>query len=359
MKNQISLREYLVVLFVAVLSPLVKIVPTRQAQTVGTGGWLTMLVVLVPILVLVWVISKVGRSLPERVGLGEVLCLCTGQGIGKALCVCYGVWFTLRATIGLRLCAERFVSTLYPDTAIDIFLLVTAALEWWLGRKKLPVMARTAQVFFYAVSLTVGIVLIMGISDVHLYNVFPFWTESIPKLAESCVPVLGIVGIGVGSLFLFGQVTDRRGGLKLTIGWAVGLCLLLTALAFVVMGSFGASMVERMQIPFFNLAKEVQIEGAIERLEALVVAMWVFTDVILLGLMLRSAQKAFSCAVGGEEIKLVSPLLLVLLPGAYLITGSAFSMEELYKRLFAMGDMVFFYGVPLAVVIVGKMRRVL
>ncbi|MCD7837809.1 MAG: GerAB/ArcD/ProY family transporter [Clostridiales bacterium] len=359
MDKSISLRQYLVLLFVALLSPLVKLIPSGLVARAGTGAWLSTLALLLPVLAVVWLVAYLGRGLPENEGLGELLCRCLGQRTGRILCGVFGLWLLLLSCLTLRLGVERLTSTIYPNTEMGLFFLTVLTVEWWLGRQKLPVLARVGQIFFFAVVLTLALVLVMGVGRIHLYNVWPVWTQDLPGVVRATVPALGVLGTGVGTLFCFGLVTDRRGGRRQALGWTTALCLTLAALSFVVLGVFGPAIVQRLQIPFFSLAKEVSVEGAVERLEPLVVAMWVFTDVVLLGLLLRSAGRALTLAMGGEEQQSLTPLLLVVLPGSYLVAGSFFALERSYETWFLWGDLALFYGVPLAAAVVGKCRSAL
>ncbi|MCD8334166.1 MAG: spore gernimation protein, partial [Clostridiales bacterium] len=64
MDKSISLRQYLVLLFVGLLSPLVKIVPGAMAARAGTGAWLSALLLLLPAMAAVWLAAWLGRGLP-------------------------------------------------------------------------------------------------------------------------------------------------------------------------------------------------------------------------------------------------------------------------------------------------------
>lgn len=353
------MRQYLVMLFVALLSPLVKMIPGQQAETAGLGSWLAVLEALIPALAVIWLISFLERGLPEDAGLGEMLCLCLGKWAGRILCGAYGLFLLFVSCVALRFCAERFTSTIYPDTGLGLFFLTILALEWWLGRQKLAVTARVGQIFFFAIVLTLGIVLVMGISSIHIYNVWPVWVQDLPRISRASVTVLGTMGIGIGTMFLFGEVTDRRDGRNLAMRWIAGLCLVLTALGFVVMGVFGPKMASRVQVPFFSLAKEVMIEGAVERVEPLVVTMWVFADVVLLAILLRAVERAFSCAVGARKRQASGAVLLLVLPAAYLVAGSSFALETVYEKYMIAWELLLFYGIPLVALLVGKCRRAL
>ena len=357
--DHISLRQFLILTTVALLPQMIKLVPGQQANAAGRSGWLAGLAALVPMLIVLWLICRVGQALPEKSGLGELLCLCLGDKPGRLLCGVYGIWLVVLGCFELRFCGERFIATLYPNTGTGLVFVAILSMAWWLGQKQLVVTARAGQIFFYAVLVMVGSILLFTAGEIHLYNIWPVWTQQLPGLVRAGGGVLNALSLGIGLLFLFHQVTDRREGFRLAARWAVGVCLGLTALGIVVMGTFGAEMVARMQIPFFSLAKEVKLEEAVERVEPVVAAAWVFADLILVSVLLRAAEGALSKAIGEEVRGMSSALALILLPGAYLIAGSVFALEQLYNSWGMMGKNLLFFGIPLLSVAVGKMRRVL
>lgn len=354
--SKISLNEYLMLLSLGLMPPLLKLIPSQEAMLAGTAGWLAPLMALGPVLAGIALIAAVGKRLPENAGLGEAFCLWLGKGVGRVLCVVYGVWLLMLASIALRFCAERFTSTIYPETGMGLFFLVILGLEWYLGRRKLAVTARAAQIFFYMMLTTLGVVLLLGISSVKSYNIAPVWVEDVPKLVQASVPLNGAMSVAVGWLFLFGEVTERQKGGKRALIWGVWMILAMTALGFVVMGVFGKAMVVRLQIPFFSLSKEVRIGSAVQRVEPLVVTMWVFADVISTALLLRSAERAFGCAFGLSG-RLNGALLAVVLPGAYLCAGSFFALDRLYQGVFVPVTLILFVGMPIFAMAIGSVRR--
>lgn len=354
---KISLKAYLALLTLGLMPPLLKLIPSNEAAIAGTAGWLAPLVLFAPMTAGIWLIGRMGRSLPISAGLGEALCLWLGQGLGRLLCGIYGGWFLFTAAIALRFTAERFVSTIYPETGLGLFFLVILALEWYLGRRKLAVTARSAQIFFYLVLATLVVVLALGMGSVKSYHIAPVWWEDAPNVAKASLPLLGAVSVGAGWLFLFGEVAERKEGVRRAALWAAGMAAVMLLLGFVVMGAFGEAMVMRLQIPFFSLAKEVQIGNAVQRVEPLVVTMWVFADVISVALLLRSSERAFQLAFGTEG-SLNSVLLLPVLPGAYLCAGSFFTLDRLYEKVYTPGAVVLFLLVPVLAFVIGKCRKI-
>lgn len=353
-KAELSVKQYLMLLSVGLMPALVKLVPGHQAVYAGRSAWLGPLASLGPVLLILWLIAVTGARLPEGSGLGDFYCLCLGERLGRLACGISGLWLTVVGCVALRFCGERFVSTIYPDTGLELFFLVLLGLAWWLSRKRLAVTARVGQMFFYGVVAIMALILLLVLGAVRWYRLWPVWTEDVPAVLRAGMDVVNSMSVGMGGLFLFSRIGCRRGGGALALKWAAGWCAVHTLLAVTVMGTFGAKLAGRMQIPFFSLAKEIEPE----RLESVVAAAWVFADVILLCVVLSSARIAFERALGRELPGLGGALVLVLLPGAYLVAGSSFALEAAYESWEAMGKNVVFLGLPLAALLVGRLRRV-
>lgn len=354
-KREFSVKQYLMLLSVGLMPALVKLVPGHQAVYAGRGAWLGPLASLGPVLLILWLIAVTGERLPEGAGLGEFYCLCLGEGPGRLACAVSGLWLTVVGCFALRFCGERFVSTLYPDTGLGLFFLVLLGLVWWLSRQRLGVTARVGQMFFYAVVGILALILVLVLGEVRWCRLWPVWVEDVPSVLRAGLDVVNSMSVGMGGLFLFSKAGDRRGGGLLVLKWAVGWCLVHTLLGMEVLGTFGAELAGRMQIPFFSLAKEIEPE----RLESVVAAAWVFADVILLCVILSSARAAFEQALGRELPGLGGALALVLLPGAYLVAGSSFALEAVYESWESVGKNIVFLGLPFSALLVGRLRRVI
>ena len=56
------------------------------------------------------------------------------------------------------------------------------------------------------------------------------------------------------------------------------------------MGTFGPELTARLTHPFFSLVRNLVFFSTLERIEALVVTLWIFPDFLLVSLLLWSAQ---------------------------------------------------------------------
>jgi hypothetical protein len=226
---------------------------------------------------------------------------------------------------------------------------------WQLTGKGLKATARAGELFFYLIIGMLALVLIMVLGKVRLYNLWPVWKGDAKGILKAGGGVVNTMSVAVGTMFLFPKVEQHRGGTRLAVKWVAGICLVLTAVAVVLLGTFGPNMVQRMQVPFFSLTKEVQPE----RFESLVAAVWVFTDVILLSVLLGGAQYALSLSVGESLEGTEGTLILLVMPGAYLVADSAIALERMADAWEPMGGMVLFLAVPLMGVVIGKLRHII
>ena len=54
-------------------------------------------------------------------------------------------------------------------------------------------------------------------------------------------------------------------------------------------GNFGPGLTARMDTPFFMMVKGIGIEGTFQRVESVIIALWVFSDLALLNLLAAPA----------------------------------------------------------------------
>lgn len=84
----------------------------------------------------------------------------------------------------------------------------------------------------------------------------------------------------------------RRGGERAG-RWSggVGGCLALCGAQLVILGVFGPGTHGGAGKPVFQMAKSVGVEGAFQRVESLVAAVWSFSDLILLAGLLQGMKR--------------------------------------------------------------------
>ena len=199
-------------------------------------------------------------------------------------------------------------------------MLTLLGLTLWLVRKPVRVLARTGEVFYLALAIGLGFSLILGVLQVEPRHILPLWTEDLPGVLSAAVPVLGLFGYVVFAAFLGGNVTGGEGDRRRALWWAA-----------------------------------VSLS---QRVESVIIALWVFSDLALLNLLAGScsvlAQSVFSLK---ERKHAVLPLLLLALAGAWFLFPDAFSLERWMEGPARIGSLLFGFVIPVLLLLVKKLRR--
>ena len=305
--DKISRTQLMALLWAGVMAPAAELLPALLLPQAGKGAWLSVLLAAPIVLAAGWLLG----SLAGRDGLARGITGALGPVLGRGVLLLYMIWGELLLALRLRLCAQRLFAAGERDGALWFFLVGTAAVLLWLGRGRLDAFARAGQLFLAVLLAAAGAVLLLSLSRSKPERLLPLWWE--PGLAWAALPAAGAVGWGLFSGFLIGRVRDqgeRKGWHWLF--WGGGGCLLLVLAQAVILGNLGAELAGRLNNPFFTLAKSVGVEGAFQRVEGIIAALWTFADLTMGGILLF-AIRAMAEELTGRPEKGWAPWAAVLL----------------------------------------------
>ena len=198
------------------------------------------------------------------------------------------------------------------------------------------VLARAGEIFRLALAVGLAFSLALGAFQIEPRHVLPIWTEDVPGLLSAALPVLGLLGYGLFAAFLGGNVTRTGNDRRRLLVWGMVFCLVLTALQLVCQGNFGPTLTAQADTPFFLMVKGIGIEGTFQRVESLIIALWVF-----------SLKERRHAAV---------PVAGLALAGAWLLFPDAFSLDRWMENVVWPGNLLLGFGLPLLLLLVKKLR---
>ena len=136
------MRQLLALLFAALLSPAVQLLPRSSATLAGEAGWLSALAALPVYLLLCWLVLRLLGRFPEGTGLAEAFQRTLGAPLGKGLTLLYLLWGLVALAANLRSCGQRLLTTSYRNTSLWGFVFLLLAVVLWTARGKLSAFAR-------------------------------------------------------------------------------------------------------------------------------------------------------------------------------------------------------------------------
>ena len=315
-KDQISMRQLMVLLFLGQLSPGIHLISGSLARRAGSAGWLAPLGALLLLLALGWLASRLAGDLPKGQGLANGFRAALGTWGGRLAATLYIMWGFLLLTVELRLYGERMTTLSPGGTGRWFFLLALSAVLAWMASGKLSAFARAGEIFYLAMLLLLAVVAGAGLLQIDGLNLLPVRGRELTGVPAAALEAAALLSQGVYVGFLLPHMLRRPGDGRALRRWTAALCLTLALLQVVVLGGLGADLAARSEVPLFVLTRDMSIGGAVQRLEGLTLSLWVLSDLVLLGVLLFSL-----CRLLEWLLKLRGRFLPAMLLAAALAVG--------------------------------------
>lgn len=270
--DALSVRQVMVLLLTALLAPCIDLLPTLGAQKMGGGGWLLPMFVL-PVLLAALRTQSGVFGLPKSF-------------LRSIIYIMYMVLVLVVLMVSLRLCSIR-LEQIYGAVPARVGTAALLLAAIWMSLGKTAALARAGEIFYLALAVTVAGVILLGAAQVELANLMPTSSDfaSLPRAGIAAAGIiLNVCPAGV----LGRKVTVGNNARRKVIGWTAAFCIVLVLVLAVVIGCLGPKLAARLPSPFLIMVQGVGIDGAFQRTEALVAALLVLSDFVLIGLLLQA-----------------------------------------------------------------------
>lgn len=345
-RDVLSVRQMMVLLLVSLLAPATDLLPGIAAQQVGRGGWLIALGALPLLLLALWVCSKLF--------CGRGLCAEVGKPLGYTIIIIYLIWILLTLAATLRVSAVR-MELIYSRVPPILFAVFVAAAASWMGMGKVSALARAAEIFYLALTVVLAGILLLALFKVEWRNLYPVeWA----KLSGGSVSAAGILLNVAPAAVLGARVPKKTRSTRSVCGWTIAFCAAIALMLAAVLGCIGSGLSARLDIPYFIMVQGLGVKGAFQRTEALVAAMWLLSDVILAGVLLRAWQehlKELKCEKWGKwSIPAAAAAAIII---GWLLFPEGDSVRIFYRDALSVAGIVLGLIIPGLIMLVSCVRR--
>ena len=367
MGQEIAKRQLFSLGAVIALAPALRLFPTGTAQLAGRAAWITPLLAL-PLL-LGWA-KALSLLLAERRGGEQLPDLLLRLG-GRAALVPLTVWALVYTAFVLRSGADRLVGTVYAGASPWVFAQAMGLLALWAALGTPRALARVGRMLLPLLLGALLLLLGLALFSADAGNLLPLTAgDLLPALQGMVVPLDVLAGAGTALCFLAGGLREEGRDLFPPLAlWCVGLCALLALMGAAVTGVFGAPLAASLPRSFFVLVRTLVFFRSVERVEALVVMLWIFPDFLTASLFLWTAQYSLRLLCGYRldterraRTDLTDGRFLVWVCGAAAILGGVLlaptpaGLERWSATLIPAMNLGFVFGVLPIIYIVGRRR---
>lgn len=326
---------------VALMAPALRLFPRTAARLAGRGAWLSALAALPVIALYALLLRRIMSRAAEGEGLAELI---KKRGGAPMLYLCFA-WLALYCAFSLRAGSERLTSTVYPDTPPFYFIIIMGLSVSLAAFSSARTVARAAKLIEPVLIAVTGVILVSALFGAELSRLAPVRSYSVKGVLAGAVAAADVISAPMYALCFLACAADKSGGRPRPLIYCAAACLFLSALSAAVTGSLGDRLAAELTHPFFSLVRSQRVLGALETVDALVVALWVFPDWLIGSVFLWSALRCLALAFGEEVGAWVSCAVCGAVIALALIIGrDAAGLALWSERIIPGCNLVFAFG---------------
>jgi len=356
-KGKVSSRQGVLLLtFTVVVSTAVLTVPAITAAAAGRDGWIcTLVVATVYGLLTALVIIKLWQRFPNKTII-EYSQIITGP-LGKVVGAAYILWFIHINSVVVREFGDFILTSFMPETPLIAFIIILLILGAWATKSGLEVICRANEFIFPLFTLSIAGVFLLAMQEADFSNLLPVMENGIkPILRGSWAPMAWRGEIIVISMLL--PYVDDSDNIGKYLAYSVIIIGIILTFATVFTTAVIGELTKYLSFPFFELARCITIGRFIERVEALVLVMWVAGVTIKVATFFYIASLGTGQLLGLSDYRpVVLPLGLLLGVWSLELFESSIQSIQWLTEVFSFYAFVFELGIPLVLLIIAVLTK--
>lgn len=357
-EEKISSTQLMFLLVTLVTATSWLFVPAITAAKAGVDGWISLLIpATVYGIMVVLVCAALGLRFPGRtvVEYSEDI---VGKFFGKIIGISYTFFFLHTNSVIIREFGDFVDTSFLPETPLIVFngvIVLISAYAVWNG---LEVICRANQFVFPLAVLSLFVIIGLIAKDVELGNLLPVMEKGIkPVLAGALAPSVWRGEVMLLLMFL-PYLNSQQEVWKAGMGAVVFIGILLAMDTAVTVGVFGADMVKHFTFPTLYLARYISIAEFIDRVEAVVMILWVSGVFIKSACFYQASAMAAAGWLGLDDYRpLVLPLGAIQLVWSVTLFENPSELVVFFEKSAIPFLFIFEMGIPVLLLIIALVRK--
>jgi len=250
-------------------------VPSITAKYASRDGWISVAVLATAFGILVALVcTRLGLYYPDK-SVVQYAPELLGKFGGKFIGLLYVLFFIHANAIIVREFGDFLVTAFLPETPLLVFNMIVVLLAAYAAYNGMEVLCRMNQFLFPLFVAVFAFIVILLTEDVCFNNFLPLMEHGVkPVIRGSLVPNAWRGEIVLILMFLpFLNKPRETGQTLITAVLLIGFFLTLTAATSIAV--FGPLLTQNMVFSILELARYVSLGHFLERLEAIVIIVWV------------------------------------------------------------------------------------
>jgi spore germination protein KB len=346
-------------LFMFALGSAALILPTTIISIAKQDGWISMLLAGPFNYFILMIFLALADRFPNM-SLAQYAERLLGVWLGKLLTLLYIVFFLLLSALVLRNISDFLNLSVLPQTPewfIDVTFMIVVVYGVLLG---IETISRTGEILFGWGILVVTVVLFSLFNQFDFHNFEPFLYDGWMRPIKGVFPVLGFPiaeFVFIAMIFPVVRQQDRkklRKSLKLS---AVAITFLSTLVTIFLLAVMGVDEASRSPFAVYDMAKNINIEEILVRVEIFVAMIWIGTVFMKLALCVYVLTVITAQMLNLSSYRpLVVPYSFIIVPLSLLVYRNSAHAQQFTMGVWTVYSLLHGFVFPLLLLFVAVIR---
>jgi len=319
-------------------------------------AWISSILATVLSIPVAWLVVKLSSLFPGKTFIEyqeEIL----GKYLGKITGLIYVVFFIHICSVMIREFGDFIMAAFFEDTPILVFHIIVVAMGAYTVRHGLEVLARVNQIFLPFIILSVVIIIFLTIPELDFKRLLPVLDTSPVNIIKGSITPLAWHSeiLALAMIIPFLTKPDESGKIAYKSLAMVGFIFLIVTAGSI--ATFG-ELVAFMSYPFLNTARIINIAKFIDRLDPLIMVIW------LAGGFVKITFFYYIAVLGSAQLfklnsyrPLVLPIGIILVAMAVAVGENSIQIAHFLSHIFPVYGTFFQAAIPFLLLVIALFRK--
>lgn len=333
------------------------IITSLVFEQAGNDSWASLLLALIPAIIAVYLISKVGQKFPEF-SLAEIFEIAFNKPVGKFLNFLFFCYFMLITILTFKLLIDFMTTAFMPQTpriAIISPFLIISVLCLYSG---LEAIARVNQFMLPLLVLGGVSASVFSMPSKDYANLLPVFENGFGPVILGALPLIGLFS----ELVVIGMIQNKLTSNSNSKTWPLNLIsLIIIVLMFIgpltgPLATFGSTSPKALSYPTFHQIAYIRID-VFDNLQPIAIFLWVFGSFGKVGLFYYSSVKTLQGFLGVSSYKtLIIPAGIVIFVLSVWFFPNLIALKEFISTLYIYIGAGLAFIVPILILLMPKTK---
>lgn len=359
--GKISARQFMLLVILFTIGSAILIVPSAITTFAKQDAWIAAIIGVGAGLLIVWLYTAVGTLFPPMtlMELNEKL---LGKWLGKTVSLLLITTLFLSGPVSVLYTSGNFMITqIMPETPIQSINILFAIIVVMGVRLGLETLARSAEILFpWFALLFIGFVIFLS-PQMQLENLQPMLETRINPILMAALSFLSIAFFPhIILLMIFPYVNQPKEARKVFfIGSFIG-SLVMIIMIILSISVLGVNGTERSFYPSYELARKINVGNFLQRIEAVMAAMWFISLYFRITLYFYATVLAIAQIFNLKEHRpLVLPLGMILVAFSIEIYPNVAYQQTWDTKTWIPYSLTIGFFYPLLLLVVALVRKMM